>query len=218
MLTYKDRKVILDALLSWYRRRGRRFSFREAPSPFHVLVAEILLRKTRGEQVDPVFRALVEKYPTPRDLAEADEKDLYSLISPLGIRSRVKDLRRVALLIERRFGGRVPSNESDLKSLPGVGEYIARCVLAISYGQKVAPLDTNVSRVISRLIGIDCKVKGRARRQLLEQAYLQMAPEGDLREFHYALVDLASLVCKPVPRCTKCPLNTLCRYAGAQRL
>ena len=205
-------------MIAWYKRHGRRFSFRETKDPYQVLVTEIMLRKTTARQVEGVFASFFERFPTVESLATADPRAVQEVIRPLGIRGRAVDLVRIARKIAMEHSGTVPADFDELTELPGVGEYVSGCVLTFCYGKPYPLIDSNVARVLSRLYGIS-KTSQRAAKKKLRELYSQLAPQGQEREFHYALLDLAAILCRPrIPFCASCPLNTACCAYLSQKL
>ena len=103
----------------------------------------------------------IQKYGTPTLLANADADDLRALLTPLGITSRAKTLIDIANILMAEHKGLVPQSYDELINLPGVGDYIASCVLALSYKQPVPMVDVNVARVIRRICGANVDIRAR---------------------------------------------------------
>ena len=115
--------------------------------------------------------------------------------------------------IAQRFDEKIPEDKKDLLSLPGGGEYVAGAVLCFAFGKNVSIVDSNVCRVVGRVFGIEAK--GEARRDPnFRQIVDSILPEGNAKEFNWAIIDLAALICLPrKPLCGVCPLNEVCKYA-----
>ncbi|MET1129152.1 MAG: A/G-specific adenine glycosylase [Thermoproteota archaeon] len=208
---------IVERLLEWWRRNKRSFPWRETGDPYRLLLAAILLRKTRAENVAPVYAALVERYPEPQRLAEASVEELEELLRPLGLhRTRARQLARLARELVERYGGRVPCAPEELAGLPGVGPYAANVVGAAACGRRVAAVDVNVARVVSRLFGVKPRRAPHLDEAVLEAAQ-RLVEAGPPRDVNLALMDLSAKLCRPRrPRCWECPLRELCSYAGSQ--
>ena len=114
-------------------------------------------------------------------------------------------MHEAARAIVERFGGRVPDDPADLRTLHGIGPYAAAAVAAIAYAKPVLAMDVNVRRVVSRLVGSE--------RDLGERA-AHLLDRRDPGSWHQALMDLGREVCRPVPRCDECPLAPWCRSRG----
>ncbi|MDR7554065.1 MAG: DNA glycosylase [Armatimonadota bacterium] len=179
-------------------------------------MAEMMLRRTRAEQVVPVFRRFLRLFPTPRSLADAPPGSVKRVLRPLGLHWRAGDVVRAGRLLGREAGGRVPANAEALRALPGVGEYVARAVACFAFGRPVAVVDTNTARVVSRFFAIGCRGEPRRSREvaaLLEHLLDRRRP----REFNWALIDLAATVCRPRgPLCSRCPLEDACMKGGVE--
>jgi len=202
-------KEIARILLEWHSRFGRRFSFRETLDPYGVLVAEIMLRKTTARQVEKVWPEFMRRFPTIEALARANVREVEHLIASLGIKKRAHDLVTLAKKVVEQYG-KIPHDPNQLKSLPGVGEYIANCLASFCFGERLPLIDSNVRRILCRMLGIT--EKGKKADMMIRKAYENIAPLSDYRSFHYALLDLAAIYCRPKkPRCEKCPVKNVCR-------
>ncbi len=209
--------AIRRRLLEWGERNRRAFPWRETHDPWRILLAEVLLHRTRADQVVPVYRAVVARYPDPAAMARARLRELESAVRSLGLRWRVPLMREMARQIVRRHGGRVPADREALLALPGVSDYIAGAVRALAFQQPDPVLDTNTVRVLGRLFGLPVREGSRRSRRFRDLMALLMAGErpGDLL---LSTLDLAALVCRPRdPRCPECPLRDLCTYGRKHR-
>ena len=195
-------------IAKWAEHHRRDFSFRKTNDPFRLLVAEMLLRQTTARQVDMVYEGLFRAFPTADDLAMADLRKLRSIIRPLGIRSRVQQLRDLARMIQYEYGGDVPDSYDELTSFAGVGPYIAGVVLTFSFKKRYPLVDTNIERVLGRLVGISSVSTKHAR---IDEIYDSMSPFGQERDFHYGMLDIAAMYCRPKhSKCAGCPCTAFC--------
>ena len=168
-----------------------------------------MAQQTQIARVDEAWVVFMERYPTPRDLADAPTADVLRAWAGLGYNRRALNLQRAATAIEADHRGRVPSDIVELEALPGVGPYTARAVAAIAFGQPVAAVDTNVRRVVSRVLGEDL---GPARLQ--EQADA-LVDTDDPATWTHASMELGATVCVArSPRCDSCPVAAWCASAG----
>ena len=182
---------------------------REAADPWQVLVAEVMSQQTGIERVGPAWRRFVNRWPTPADLAVAGTHELLAAWAGLGYNRRALALRECARTIVATHGGHVPATVAELESLPGIGPYTARAVAASAYGVPVAPLDVNVRRVVSRVLGVPASSSG------LQAGADELVSRGDPGRWLDAVMDLASATCTPrAPSCEDCPLATLCASKG----
>lgn len=200
------------ALKRWARDGLRRFPWRETTDPYRVLIAELMLRRTRPGQVLPVYESFIKRYPTPQVLAAATEADLYPLLTPLGLRWRARNIVAVAKDLAE-----VPASgfrdAGILSRLPGVGEYVARAVQIMAFNQQAVVIDTNVIRVLGRYWGRRVHPEARRERQFRELA-LRCVPRSDPKTYTLALLDLGATICTPQrPHCGECPLSPACEFA-----
>lgn len=203
-----------QGLLGWFEKEGHSYPFRETSNPYKILVCEMLLRKTTAKQVADLYGFFFSKFPTVKSLSRASVEEIGEVIKPLGILSRAYDLLQAAQTIVQKYDGKVPDDESLLTSLKGVGKYIANCVLAFGYGKAVPMVDSNVERVLSRILHLRCDRQGAPKRELW-QAYSELMPNENRREFHYAIIDLAHKVCRVRdPSCDFCPIHEHCEYSA----
>ena len=204
-------------LLGWWAVRRRSFPWRDTRDPYALLVAEVLLHRTRAEQVAPLYRHLLQAYSTIDDLAAAAPADLHQLLKSAGLRWRVDLLHDMAQQLVTRFGSVVPSSAEELQSLPGVGGYISAAVRSFAFGIADVVLDTNTVRIVGRVFMIpvtDASRRSKRFRGVLEALLSPSHP----REFNFALLDLAALICTArTPRCHICPVSDYCVY-GRQQL
>ncbi len=207
------------ALFAWFERSGRDFPWRHSSSPYEILVAEKLLQQTAARaSVIQAYHAILDAYPTSADLAQADPTVLASIVRPLGLHYRAGELKTLALALQERFVGQVPSALDKLKSLPGVGDYTARAVQCFAFTLDVALVDTNIARLLFRLFGLPGPLPANpARHRFLLGLAGLMVPEGRCRSYNFALLDLCALVCTPKrPACGVCPVLSFCTYGIQQ--
>ncbi len=199
-----------DLVLAWYDRHGRDLPWRTARrDPYRVWLAEIMLQQTTVQAVIPYYRRFLERWPTLADLAKARRDDVLAEWAGLGYYARAHRLHACAVQVTEEFAGRFPATVEGLRRLPGIGDYTAGAIAAISRGVPVAAVDGNVERVMSRFLGIEDPVP-RAR-SAIRGAVEAMIPEGRAGDFAEALMDLGAMVCTPrAPRCPRCPLAGAC--------
>lgn len=194
-----------DRLMVWHKSNRRDFPWRKSgTSPFHVLVAEMFLRQTRAVVVERVYRKFTNRYPTAKHILEASQDELLDVMRPLGIGSRVSEIRRTAQLIETDFQGSVPNEEGLLRMLPGVGEYTASAIRIFAFDQDNMLVDTNIKRVISRMFNANGPEE--VRRELG-----QLLDGVSKRDYFYMLIDFGSAICRVIsPKCAQCPVSQSC--------
>lgn len=143
-----------EPILGWYAEHARDLPWR-APdaTPWGILVSEVMLQQTPVARVLPIWRRWMERWPTPAALAAEPSGEAVRAWGRLGYPRRALRLHACAVAITERHGGQVPSSYEALRELPGIGAYTAAAVASFAYRQRHAVLDTNVRRVLARLIG-----------------------------------------------------------------
>jgi A/G-specific adenine glycosylase len=208
-------------MIRWFRSNGRSFRWRRESNPYLVIVAEVLLKQTTAKVVDRFLPQFLRRYPNMRALAKAERRQLQRLLKPLGLSyQRSKQLRSLARAVMTSYGGRIPSQASDLMNLPGVGPYTANALLSSAHGKPVPIVDTNVVRVLVRLYALKpSKAEARRSPEVWMAASKYLGRSRQARVLNWALLDLAALVCLPrIPRCMECPLRIDCNYAAERKL
>ena len=198
---------------NWYSESGRDFPWRQTSRPFHVLVAEVLLRRTQAERVVGPYLDLTERYPDTQDMASADVAWLREWFRPLGLVSRADLLVNAAKTIVQEHGGEVPRGLTEVESLPGMGRYSARAVLCIAYGRAVPMVDESSGRLLRRLLGLHGAGPAYSDRKLRERIEVLVPPRTS-KAFNLGLLDIAAAYCHVrAPSCVKCPLRSLCSWS-----
>lgn len=197
-------------LIQWASGHTRQYPWRETEDPFRILIAEMMLRRTRADQVVRVYENLLKSFPDIHALAEADPERVKAILYPLGLRWRTPAFVGVARVLRDRYNGQVPSTREALLSLPGVGEYVAGAVLAIAYRKNEWVVDSNIARVFVRHFGLQPRGEPRRDKTVIQIARIYAA-EGDNRKATLAILDFSRAVCSPLrPRCEKCPVLRSC--------
>jgi A/G-specific adenine glycosylase len=201
-----------SALLDWYDRSGRRLAFRTTRDAWSVLVSEVMAQQTQVPRVEVAWVRFMERYPTPSSLAAATPADVLRVWQGMGYDRRALNLRRAAIAIRDQHGGRVPDDVAALDALPGIGPYTARAVAAIAFGRPVGPLDTNVRRVLARVLAHGERARSPAELQSVADASVDPLRPGD---WTHGMMDVGATLCRPrTTRCEVSPLRPWCTSAG----
>lgn len=193
-------------LLQWHATNERSFPWRNSADPWHVLMAEVCLHRTRAEQVVPVYEALTRISPTPRDMAENPDAVREAMRS-LGLRWRADRMIDMAQALVKEHEGRVPDSLEELLGLPGVGDYVANAVMVFGFGGRSVLVDTNTTRIISRVRGLERLNRWHLRSEIYDLA----GPGGADTRFNYAMIDLGALTCRARdPLCSACLVSRHC--------
>jgi A/G-specific adenine glycosylase len=209
----RKRNEIARRLVRWGRANYVAFPWRRAGRTFHALVAEILLQRTRAEQVVPVYQQLCVTYPSASSLSAAPPSEVRTLLKPLGLHWRIPLIQRLAAQLGDLSS--VPLNRVALCELPGVGDYAAAAFLSLHCGRRASIVDSNVVRLYGRLFGFVVDGETRRKKWFLELA-AEMTPVRHHRDYNYAVLDFTRAICRPKPLCESCPLIDLCDF-GSRR-
>jgi len=206
--------------LRWYASHARDLPWRQADAtPWAVLVSEIMLQQTPVSRVIPAYEAWLERWPTPAALAAEAPGEAVRQWGRLGYPRRALRLHAAATMIVADHDGRVPSSYDSLRALPGIGDYTAAAVASFAFRQRHAVLDTNVRRVLARV------VDGKAYPPTATTAGERRTAESLLPEraeraatWAVAVMEVGALVCTATsPRCDVCPLSKQCAWRAAGR-
>jgi A/G-specific adenine glycosylase len=190
-------------VLDWYDKNKRSLPWRDDVSPYRTLVSEFMLQQTRVETVKPYFTAFMKRFPTILSLAESPVEDVLQYWKGLGYYSRAHNLHKSAKLLSQKNG--FPETITELRALPGVGEYLAGAIASIALGKDEAAVDGNHHRIFSRLF-----CNGGKRKEMWSHART-LLPAGRAGDFNQALMDIGSGICRSKnPKCTECPIVKHC--------
>lgn len=200
-------------LLAWFAENQREMPWRSDPTPYHVLLSEIMLQQTRVETVRDYYLRFLKMFPTVESLASADEQTLLKQWEGLGYYSRARNLHAAARMIaENGF----PDSFDSLLALPGVGRYTAGAVSSIAFGRREPCVDGNVLRVLTRFCADARCVDHPSARLWAEEQVRAVLPQERPGDLNQAVMELGALVCIPgSPQCDRCPLVADC--AGFQQ-
>ncbi|KKW63758.1 adenine glycosylase [Mycolicibacterium elephantis] len=198
---------IVPQLLDWYEGARRDLPWRRpGVTPWQVLVSEFMLQQTPVARVQPVWESWVARWPTPSATAAAGAADVLRAWGKLGYPRRAKRLHECATVIAGQFDDVVPSDVDTLLTLPGIGAYTARAVACFAFQQRVPVVDTNVRRVVTRVVHGREEAAPSAR-DLTDVAAL-LPENDDAPRFSVALMEFGATVCTArAPRCAGCPLS-----------
>lgn len=199
------------AVLLWYRTHGRTLPWRNIANPYHVLVSEIMLQQTQVARVAEKFPQWIAAFPSIRVLAQASQRAVLTAWSGMGYNRRALNLHDAAKRIVGDYRGRIPADVNQLAGLPGFGRYTASAVACFGFQQRVAIVDVNVRRVLSRLVK-----KQRHESDILPAAECwtiaeALLPPRAYYNWNQALMDLGAMVCTAAaPHCLACPIRSYC--------
>ncbi|MCK4481620.1 DNA glycosylase [Candidatus Bathyarchaeota archaeon] len=205
-------RYVRERLLDWYKENGRDYPWRKTRDPYEILIAEIMLCRTRADQVVPIYKDFIKRYPTIVSLSKANEEDIQKLTYSLGLHWRNKRFRDLARYVISKLDGKIPQEREELTRLPGVGEYVAGVFVSSAYNKKEWIVDTNVIRVFSRFFGFKVKGDGRRDKRIISLAQQYVDCENP-RLSNFAIIDFAALICKKInPLHSRCFISEKCVY------
>jgi A/G-specific adenine glycosylase len=207
-----------DRVLRWYDEHARDLPWRSTDAtPWGILVSEAMLQQTPVARVLPVWLEWMERWPTPSALVAAGPGEAVRAWGRLGYPRRALRLHAAATAIVEQHGGEVPDDHAALLALPGIGDYTASAVAAFAFRRRHVVLDTNVRRVLGRLVGGEALPGQSATRAERERAAALLPDEpATAAAWSVGVMELGALVCRAVgPRCAACPVGDLCRWRAA---
>ena len=196
------KKELKQALLIWYKRNKKVFTWRKTKDPWKILLIETLSQQTQIERADAYYKEFIKKFPTPNSMSNSSLKKVLKLWSGLGYNNRAKRLHESSkMLAEEGFDKIYPNFEI----LPGVGPYTKNALLSFAYGEKVLAIDTNLERIFKRFFGIENT------KEFIKDSSDYFLKNVNSRDINQAFMDFGSYVCKSSnPKCNICPIEDSC--------
>jgi A/G-specific adenine glycosylase len=205
-----DKRYFSKKLVEWYDLNKRNLPWRLTTDPYKIWLSEIILQQTRVQQGLPYYQRFVDNFPDVQTLASAKEQDVLRLWQGLGYYSRARNLHKCARSISEN-SGRFPDNFRQLKELPGIGDYTAAAIASFGFNEKVAVVDGNVFRVLSRLFGIDTPINTSEGKTIFSSLANQLISAGDPAAHNQAIMEFGATFCIPAnPPCHNCIFNRDC--------
>ncbi len=200
LITYFRKK-----LLAWEKENFVNFPWRFCDNKWHSLAVEIMLQRTKAEQVLPVFLDFCNKYPTPYKYYKNNSANIFN---SLGLQQRNKDFKALAKILSDKS---ILESKEELIKLPGVGEYVASAYLSLHQNKRAVIIDSNVVRVYGRFFGFETDGETRRKKWFINLAQ-ELTPKRNFYLYNYALLDFPRKICNIKPNCYKCMLKRKCNY------
>lgn len=211
-LSAAGRAVLHERLTEWFEVSARDLPWRRDPSGWAVLVSEVMLQQTPVARVRPVFEDWLRRWPAPADLAAEAPGEAVRAWGRLGYPRRALRLHAAAVAIVERHDGQVPADHDQLLALPGVGEYTAAAVASFAFGGRHAVLDTNVRRVLARVVRGQAQ-PARSLTAAERRTAEELLPQEQAATWAAATMELGAVICTArSPRCGACPVAESCRW------
>ncbi len=197
---------IQKQLLSWFSREKRDLPWRKTTDPYPVWISEVMLQQTQVSRVMEYYGKFLKRFPDIHALAKTTWKEFLPHFRGLGYYSRGRNMLKTANLIVKKFDGEFPSDAESLRSLPGIGEYTAAAIMSFSWNKPFPAVDTNVSRIMQRVIGCP-------KNQVKKRTESIFGNTKKSRDLNYALMDLGAMICRSKKvQCEICPLRSVCHF------
>lgn len=200
-------------LLDWYAKNARALPWRAAVDPYAIWLSEVMLQQTRVGAVLSYYKRWMAALPDIPTLAAVDDARLHKLWEGLGYYNRARNLKRAAIELMDKHGGKLPNSYEALKALPGIGEYTAGAIASIAFGEAVPAVDGNVLRVWARLMNDSRDVLEPKTKAAFRADIARVIPQDAPGAFNAALMELGETICLPNarPLCADCPIGAQCR-------
>lgn len=211
------KSIFSTSLLNWSKDNFPYYPWRNTSDPYHIMISEMLLRRTRASSVPDVYEKFLKKFPTVSSLAKSSVEEIENIIQSLGMKSRSNKMKYAAKMVVENYSGKLPSNEKELLEIVGrESQYTANAIRCFGLNQKVPIFDVNVKRIFERIFSIDFG-KSPHKKKNSWKIVAAAVPEKNVKQYNWALLDLGKAVCTPAdPKCSVCPLETICDYASNQ--
>lgn len=192
-------------LLEWGDENVRSFPWRDPDTSFYeVFVAELFLTQTPADNVAAVYPTFLERFPDLAAIRESSTEELLDVIRPLGFQNqRAKTFEILAASYDE-----IPQKKTELKSVHGIGPYVANATRCFALGDPLPIVDRNVDRVYGRVFEVEYPDTKAARLTFADD----LLPSDRAKEYNLALLDFGALICKPSPNCEECFAPAYCDY------
>lgn len=211
-------------LAAWWELNARDLPWRFGrTTPWGVMVSEVMSQQTQMSRVVPYWESWMAVWPDAAALAEASTAEVITAWGRLGYPRRALRLQECARVVAEEYANELPHTYEELVALPGVGDYTASAVLSFAFGERVAVIDTNIRRVLSRVfLGVESRggAASRTERELAGRVLPEEMPERDASGlsviWNQAVMELGATVCTAkAPQCGDCPLRDECAFLAA---
>jgi len=202
-----------ETVVAWQHRHGRHaLPWQNTRDPYRVWLSEIMLQQTQVVTVLGYYERFLARWPRVTDLAAATLDEVLAMWAGLGYYSRARNLHACARAVAELHGGEFPRSAAGLQALPGIGRSTAAAIAAFCFGERVAILDGNVKRVLSRVLAFEGDLSSSAAEKKLWDRATELLPQQEVDRYTQGLMDLGATVCTArSPNCLLCPVQPLCR-------
>jgi A/G-specific adenine glycosylase len=210
-MSTRECATLRGVLARWYKLNHRVLPWRRTRDPYKIWVSEVMLQQTQVRTVEPYYRRFISRFPDVALLARADLQSVLKSWEGLGYYTRARNLHKAAGIVTTRMAGRIPDTWEAIRSLPGIGDYIAAAVLSIAFGHAYAVVDGNVKRVLARIFMMEMPVNQSSSHKAFHALADRLLDTRHPGRHNQAVMELGALVCTPrAPRCRECPVGRFC--------
>jgi A/G-specific adenine glycosylase len=209
------RAAFAEQIIAWQRTDGRHDLPWHSTDPYRVWLSEVMLQQTQVSTVVDYYKHFLARFPSVKALAASSQDDVLASWSGLGYYSRARNLHRCAQIVVEQWGGNFPTSSTALQQLPGIGPSTAAAIAAFCFGERVAILDGNVRRVLTRWLSYKGDLSQSSHiEQLWAQATALLPANDQMPAYTQGLMDLGATVCiTRKPKCHFCPIRDRCQAA-----
>jgi A/G-specific adenine glycosylase len=205
------KKFFTKELLSWNKYDNDRvMPWKYEKDPYKIWISEIILQQTRVSQGLAYYNRFINRFPTIKNIAIAKEHEVFKLWEGLGYYSRCKNIIATAKYIFEELNGKFPATYEEIIKLKGIGSYTASAIVSFAFNLPYAVLDGNVFRVLSRYFGMRVPIDNLQGKQLFIELAYELLDKKIPGVYNQTIMDFGATICKPLPLCEICPLNTRC--------
>jgi A/G-specific adenine glycosylase len=206
-------------LTAWFERHGRRLPWRATRDPYAILVSELMLQQTQVATVIGYYQCWFKRFPTLRDLANAEESEVLHAWQGLGYYNRARNLHKCAKIIVTEWNEKFPSAVEELLKLPGIGRYTAGAIASFAFNLPAPIADANIQRAVSRLLNLQEPVDRPSGGRVIWDFASHYAQGPNPRLLNSALMELGATICAPrKPLCVICPVRSFCAARDPESL
>lgn len=211
-------EVLQSDLFHWGEKHYRDYPWRHTRDPYRIMIAEFMLHRTRADQVVPAYTQFIQKYPDIYSLAEADPSDIREVTVHLGLHWRSGHFIEAAKYVVERYQGIFPDDESRLRAIPGVGEYVSGAIFTVCFKKPHRVVDANIARFINRFFGLRLTGEIRRKKAIWDLAGTLFDVD-EPGKFLFAILDFSAAICRSKnPLHLECPLRAKCKYYREKQL
>jgi len=205
-------ETIAQKLLTWFKSNSRSLPWRKTEDPYAIWVSEVMLQQTQVNTVIPYYHRFLEMFSDIAILANSDPNQVLKSWEGLGYYARAVNFHKASQIVVEQFSGQVPSDPIVFRQLPGVGDYINAAVQSIAFGHRMAVVDGNVRRVLSRLFEMPETVNESKYAKIFSEKAQTLISNQFPGDYNQAIMELGAIVCTPRnPKCKICPLSNDCQ-------